>query len=321
MARAYPASPGIIPLGPQSSNALPPQPPPGGFATVSHDPNQHLALGRTVQTFSALPRNGNNQQSVNIFTGSIGINQYDVGVNGCMWMLTSIQGIQVARSADAAGGLTHLSQSQIENAAVGNNTATIPGFLSANRFCTLRARVTWNDGSAMQRSLDVDIGGGISIQTFSRNLSVDIITPEESFLVIDGSSSNPAFGGAGADARNVFDCLVSARCAPVDSLGAYILSRSPQLTQWDVNVNSTSSREIPIPSGANTVRLSVGDTGTGQSVSAVAFINAFGEDIIRFPGDAAQPEVAIPATATALRILTSGPVGDYRYQAIFKISP
>ena len=320
MARAYPVGPGMIPLGPQSPYAPPLKPPPGGFATVSTDPNQHLALGRTVQTFSALPTNGQYQQSVNLFTNSVGINQYDCGVNGCMWMITSIQGLQVARNANAAGGLTHLSQSEITNAVLGTGTNP-PSFLSANRFSNLRARVSWNDGSALQRSIDVDIAGGISIQTFSRNLSVDIITPDESLLVIDGQSSNPAFGGVGADARLVFDTLVSARCAPVDSLGAYILSRSPQLTQWDVRINSTASREIPIPSGANTVRVSVGDAGTGQSVSAVAFVNALGEDIIALPGGAAQPEIAIPATATALRILTAAAAGDYRYQAIFKISP
>jgi len=235
-------------------------------------------------------------------------------------MITSIQSLQVARRADAAGGLTHLSQDQITNSVLGTGN-TPANFLSANRFSNLRARVSWNDGSALQRVIDVDIAGGISIQTFSRNISVDIITPEESYLVIDGASANPSFGGAGAAARNVFDALVSARCAPVDSLGAYILSRSPQLTEWEVAIGATSSQAIPIPSGANTVRVSVGDTGTGQAVSAVAFINALGEDIMRIPGSAAQPQFAIPATATALRIFTGAAAGDYRYQAIFQISP
>jgi len=320
MARAYPSPPGMIPIGPRSPYAPALQPPPGGFATVSTDPNLHLALGRTAQTFYALPVNTVAQSSTEIYTGSIGLNQYDCGVNGCQWMITSIQSLQVARRADAAGGLTHLSQDQITNSVLGTGN-TPANFLSANRFSNLRARVSWNDGSALQRVIDVDIAGGISIQTFSRNISVDIITPEESYLVIDGASANPSFGGAGAAARNVFDALVSARCAPVDSLGAYILSRSPQLTEWEVAIGATSSQAIPIPSGANTVRVSVGDTGTGQAVSAVAFINALGEDIMRIPGSAAQPQFAIPATATALRIFTGAAAGDYRYQAIFQISP
>ncbi len=317
MARAFPQRPGIIPIGPQGPYAPQPSVPPGGYAIRSTDPNPQLALGRTIQTFCAFPTFNNEQNTQDIFQGVTGLKQFDVGINGCAWMITSIQALQVARRADNVGGREPISSSQIVNAiaGTGNNPA---GFLSANRYSNLRARITWNDGSAQGRSVDIDIAGGISIQTYSRSVSVDIITPEESYLV-NGGDSTPAFGGAGADARIVYDSLVSARCAPVDSLGAYILSRTPQLTESEVRFNSTASNEIPIPSGADSVKVTVGDAGTGAQVAAIAFVGGVGETVTR--SVAGELEVGIPSYATALRILANGPAADYRYTAIFSISP
>jgi hypothetical protein len=311
MARAFPQNPGMIPIGPQSAYAPPIQPPPGGFATHSTDPNQQLALGRTVQTFSSLPVGSAVQTSVGSFSSSIGIKQYDCGVNGCEWMIVSIQASEVVR---VTGVPTQpLSNSEIINAVLG--TGAPIGLANANgRYSILRARVSWNDGSALQRSIDVDIAGGISLQMFARNVSVEILLPEDSYMLVSGNSPGPNLTGS------LYDSLVSARCAPVNALGAYLLSRSPQLTEFEVT-NGTSTGRIPIPSGASEVDISVGDTAAASTIASYTFQATDQFNAYRVTsGDAFLNGVAIPSWADTLT-LTSGAAGPQRFSAIFKISP
>ncbi len=251
------------------------------------------------------------QTSVGTFSSTIGLKQYDCGVNGCQWMIVSIQACEVVRVEGVP--TAPLTSSQITNAVLG--TGAPIGLANANgRFSILRARITWNDGSALQRSIDVDIAGGISIQVFARNVSVDILLPEDSYMVSEGADPGPNLTGS------LYDSLVSARCAPVDSLGAYLLSRSPQLTEFEVT-NGTSTGRIPIPSGASEVDLSVGSTGGALTLLSYTLQATDQFNAYRLPaGTSQETGVKIPSWADTLTITSSG-AGPQRFSAIFKISP
>ena len=292
----------MFPLGPQSAYAPEKQPPPGGYVTVTNDPSLKLKIGRTTQVFCQyLPREAG-ADTVTAFTGSTGIMQYDVGVNGVCWLLASIQGV-----SRVGGSGAPLDQNQILDEGI--------------RYSPLRARIHWNDGSAGQRSVDVDIAGGISIQVYARTVSVDLLYPgDDGYTFVPGTEQTRSITGVFGDNE-----IISARCAPVDSLGAYILSRTPQLTDYQQTNGAFTSRVFPVPAGATTCDISTQALSPGSAdVAAISWLYA--DQFRRQPAGAVATtapflsDIKIPGGAQGLTVV-SDKNGDQTFTVIWYINP
>lgn len=321
MARAYPQGPGIMPLGPQSAYAPEKQPPPGGYVTRTNDPNMKLALGRSVQMFTVRDLDSS-IPTFDDYCNSVSLMQYDIGVNGAAWAIASVQAFQVRRRAIAAG-VTPLPYSELLNL-----VSQCPPAFGANqvaqRYSSLRARFRWNDGSAAQRELITDISGGISIQVYARNISVDIIYPSEGYYAQGGvfNGDPEAVPGPGKEAT---DSMVSARCAPVDSLGAYILSRTPQLTESE-RTDNDNSQIFPIPSGATRASISVGSSILGNiyDIQSYSILRGTGKaDAYRNPSPGtSNATIDLDAGAEGIRIeSTSAGAGGNVFSIVYEINP
>jgi hypothetical protein len=305
-----------MPLGPQSAYAPEKEPPPGGYVTRTNDPNMKLALGRSVQLFYSI---NNTVPSFQDFCSTVGLMQYDIGVNGASWMIASVQALQVRRN-DGGSTYTPLTYNEILNRA--NQCPPIVGTVeTAQRFTSLRARFKWNDGSAGQRELITDIGGGISIQVYARNVSVDVVYPSTGFYAQGGSFNGDPQIGPVSNTVDAFDAMVSARCAPVDGLGAYILSRRPQLTEVQRSDLQTSAL-FPIPSGATRATLSV-----GCSVVATRAIDAYsigrGRSLDRYPNPApgsSSVGIDIGGLDEYIRIVADA-ANDNVFSVVYEINP
>jgi len=305
-----------MPLGPQSAYAPEKQPPPGGYVTRTNDPNMKLALGRSVQLFYA---NDFTVPTYQDYCNAVGVMQYDIGVNGAAWMIASVQALQIRRST--IGAKTPLSYNEIVN-----NVSACPTVLnvaeSSQRFSNLRARFRWNDGSAAQRELTTDVGGGISIQVYARNINVDVLFPNEGFFAQGGNFNGDPVIDTGASLDPVYDAVLSSRCAPVDSLGAYLLSRSPQLTEVE-RTNSATSSLFPIPSGATRATVSVGTLGPTRAISEYRVYT--GRDAIRYPNPSpgsATATIDVSGVAEAIEIVSTaaGPTENV-FQVVYEINP
>ena len=138
------------------------------------------------------------------------------------WWQVSVHGVEIARQQAAAVNTPVLSQQQILNLAdqpVSAGVSTVPPAISADplfaaRYSQLKARVTFGDDSAMDRVIDMDIGGATTISLFARKVSVQVCYPNipgsGSGVIQDPSNPGPGVLGAGT----VLDSWIAASIAP-----------------------------------------------------------------------------------------------------------
>ncbi len=283
-------------------------PPRNGYTISGAEEMATVRLGNTLQVFTRLPSitfpDNNNQyrelDSVQLSNKS-----------ESLWLVT-VSAIEVVQFADAP--TNYLRTNQIINFA--NNNPP--------RYSIFQARIRTSDGSAYQNYRFIDIKGTSSFQVLARGVTVDLLSPDPTYYIVNGEQDPPAPSSIYQPLDGiVINAIVSARIAPL-----IVPKTSYDIQKFTVNANTTGGaggganpQFIRIPPAALRVKIYNCNTAVAPSemyFNTGDFLSAWTDGIINFPAGSDSTEyLEIPGGAT--HIYTGANASFFKF--VFIIDP
>lgn len=123
---------------------------------------------------------------------------------GITWWQVAVHAAEVWRQTQVGDNVIPLTQAEILNAAkapvkaglvtVGPVSQLTANPLFSGRYSALKARVTFTDQTAIQRVVELDIGGGSTLSFCGSHVGVDVLFPEPSVVVPPGATAQQILG-------------------------------------------------------------------------------------------------------------------------------
>lgn len=278
----------------------------GGYSLTAETEMASVALGKTQQLFTSLSLT--NFPPDNSFYSELVTSQL-LTKSEIIWIVT-VNAIQTTRSV-SEGTVPYLKTQQIYN--IQNNFPP--------RYSCFQARIRYSDGSAMSHTKYIDIKGGKSFLVFARGVSVDILCPNPTYLISNGSQ-NPETTNIPQLSGVVIDAIISARIAPqvVPKTGCDYQEFTKRIDTE--GAEGPSPGFVEIPPGAKAVKIyncTIGGAPT-EMYFWIGTDAALGytQGIIDFTGDSTIDYQPIPAMATHIY---TGPTNNGQFTFVFQIDP
>lgn len=278
----------------------------GGYQILSDNQMASVNLGKTVQLFFSRPSIDAMGDIVEYISNNrirVPLTQGNVDAFSERSWIVAVNAIEIVRTGTDDVPAVRLAKDRILSLA----DKPDPGDW---RYSTLQAEIIWMDGSAKSHVILIDIAGGRTVSVFGRNVQVNVLAPEGTQIIEDGS--NPGTE-EGALLGIVSDAIVSAKVAP-ETIGNSCWE-TPKFTKY-VQIASRAIEFIAIPPGSQRVRVynsaaSVlpttelsffigNDILAGYSIGVLDFVNTNSTDLFEIP-------------CGATHIATMPDVGGIRY--------
>lgn len=255
----------------------------------------------------------------------------DQKISRCSWWQVAIHAAEVWRFTAVAGTIIPLSNQAILNladsavvaapATLVATTQLLGTAINAGRYSQLQARVTFTDQTAIQRVIDVDIGGGTTISFFGSHVGVKALFPADTRLVPPNANATQLAAVPALPAGMVADSWIQASAAPTKSpIGTKEATFS--ITR---NIVQNEVFLFKVPTGAVRCQISgapfastTADTFSWVASSLVAAPFLIG-DIANTAVRSNVVEAAVPGKARWLQITNGGAGATHTYSITFEL--